>query len=112
MSLYEACTIDGANRLQQIRYVTIPGISSTIVVLLILRLGSILNNGFEQIYLLYGPAVYDVADVLETYTFRIGLQEGRFSFATAVGIFKSVVNLILLFSFNKLAKAYSGNQLW
>lgn len=112
VSLYEAATIDGASRIQQIRYITIPGIASTIVVLLILRLGSILNNGFEQIYLLYGPAVYDVADVLETYTFRIGLQEGRFSFATAVGIFKSVVNLILLFTFNKLAKAYSGNQLW
>src|SRR5690606_5300748 len=72
-SLYEAARIDGAGRFQQIRHITLPGIMSTIIVLLILRMGNIMDNGFEQVYLLYNPMTYSVADVFETYTYRIGL---------------------------------------
>ena len=111
-NLYEAAIIDGATRLQRVLYITIPGIMSTIVVLLILRSGSILRNGFEQIFLMYSPLVYDVADVFETYTYRVGLQEGRFSYATAVGMFQSIVGLILIWTTNALARKYDVGGLW
>ena len=111
-SLYEAAIIDGATRMQRIRYVTIPGIMSTIIVLLILRSGSILRNGFEQIFLMYSPLVYDVADVFETYTYRVGLREGRFSYATAVGMFQSIVGLILIWTTNRLSRKFGEGGLW
>lgn len=110
--IYEAATIDGASRMQRIWNITIPGIMNTVVVLLILRMGSVLRNGFEQIFLLYNPLVYDVADVFETFTYRIGLIDGRFSFATAVGIFQSVVGLILIYATNRIAKKYGEGGLW
>jgi putative aldouronate transport system permease protein len=84
----------------------------TVIVLLILRTGSLLKNGFEQIYMLYSPSVYEVADVFETYTYRVGIMEGRFSFATAVGLFTSVVGFILIMSTNKLSKKIQGGGLW
>ena len=111
-NIYEAAIIDGANRFQRIRHVTLPSISSTIVVLLILRTGRILNNGFEQIFLLYSPLVYEVADVFETFTYRTGLREGRFSFATAVGMFQGVVGLILIFTTNTFARRVGEGGLW
>ena len=107
MEMYGASIIDGASRVQRIVYITIPGIMSTIVVLLILRMGSILKNGFEQIFLLYNPLVYQVADAFEAYTYRVGIIEGRFNFATAVGIFQSVVGIshnFTLTSFEKVLK--------
>lgn len=110
--LYEAAIIDGATRVQRIRFITIPGILSTVVVLLILRTGYIMRNGFEQIFLLYSPLVYDVADVFETYTYRVGLLEGRFSFATAVGLFQSLIGLVMILVTNKLAKTYGEGGLW
>lgn len=110
--MYEAARIDGAGMLQKIIYVTIPNLTPTIVVLFILRLGSILRNGFEQIFMLYSPVVYDVADVFETYTYRMAMVEGRFSFATAIGLFQSVVGLILVFSTNKISQRIGGNGLW
>ncbi|MFK7694444.1 ABC transporter permease [Paenibacillus sp. HJGM_3] len=110
-SLYESAKIDGASRLQQIRYITIPGIASTVVVLLILQLGHILDNGFEQVYLLYNPRTYDVADVFETYTYRIGLIDGRLSFAAAVGLFKAFVGLVLILIANRIARLF-GKQIW
>ena len=111
-SLYEAALIDGASRMQRIRYITIPGIMSTIIVLLILRSGSILRNGFEQVFLLYSPLVYDVADVFETYTYRVGLQEGRFSYATAVGMFQSVIGLLMIWTTNRLSRKFGEGGLW
>ncbi len=111
-SLYEAAIIDGASRIQRIFYVTLPCISATIIVLLILRTGSILNNGFEQIYLLSNALVNDVAEVFETYTYKVGLREGRFSFAAAVGIFQSAVGCIILYVNNYLAKKIGGEGLW
>ena len=110
--LYEAAIIDGASRLQRMFYITLPGIASTVIVLLTLRMGSILKNGFEQIFLLYNPMVFDVADVLETYTYRVGLLEGNFSFSTAVGIFSSVVGFVLIHLANKLAKRMGEGGLW
>lgn len=111
-SLYEAAIVDGANRVQRIRYVTLPSIASTIVVLLIMRTGSILNNGFEQIYMLYSPLVYDVSDVFETYSYRIGLAGGRFSYGTAIGMFQSVVGLILIFTTNTISKRLGQGGMW
>lgn len=101
---YEAAMIDGATRFQRIRYITIPCISSTIIVLLILRVGGILDAGFDQVFMLYNSAVYDVADILDTYVYRIGMSQGNFALATAAGLFKSVVGLILVLITNRAAK--------
>ncbi|WP_256975517.1 sugar ABC transporter permease [Paenibacillus sp. MY03] len=110
-SLYESAKLDGASRLQQIRYITLPGIASTITVLLVLQMGHVLDNGFEQVFLLYNPATYEVADVIETYTYRIGLIDGRMSFAAAVGLFKAAVGLVMVLAANRVARLF-GNQLW
>lgn len=110
-SLYESARMDGASRIQQVRYITLPGIASTIIVLLILQLGNILDNGFEQVFLLYNPRTYDVADVFETYTYRIGLIDGRLSFGAAVGLFKAAVGFVLILMANRIAKLF-GKQIW
>ncbi|NQX60486.1 ABC transporter permease [Paenibacillus qinlingensis] len=110
--LYEAARMDGANRFQLVRHVTLPSIASTIVVLLILRTGQILNVGFDQIYILYNPLVYNVADTLDTYVYRVGLTMGRFSFATAAGLFQSVVGLCLLLFTNWLVRRMGERGLW
>ncbi len=88
------------------------GIVATIVVLLILRLGRVLNNGFEQIFLLYNSLTRGVADVFETYAYRTGLQEGRFAFSTAVNMFKSVVGLTLILTTNSIARCLRETALW
>ena len=110
-TLYESARIDGAGRFQQIRHITLPGIATTIIVLLILQVGHILDNGFEQVFLLSNPMTYDVADVFETYTYRIGLIDGRLSFASAVGLFKALVGLVLIVLANRLARMF-GKQIW
>jgi putative aldouronate transport system permease protein len=94
--LYEAATIDGASRLKRIWHVTLPGIRSTIVILLLLNVGSLMNNGFEQMKILQNGSNLQVSEVFETYTYRIGLVNGRLSFASAVGFFNSFVGFILL----------------
>lgn len=104
--LYEAARIDGAGKMQQIWHITLPGLKSTIIVLLLMKIGNIMNNGFEQIFLLYNPNVYEVADVFETYVYRIGLVDTRYDFATAVGLFKSCVSFVMLVTANKLAKIF------
>lgn len=111
-SLYESSIIDGASRFQQIRYITIPSILSTIIVVLIMHLGYILRNGFEQVLLMYNPLVYNVADVFETFSYRTGLQEGMYGYATAVGLFQSVVGLIMIWLANKFAKKAGESSLW
>lgn len=110
--LYEAAIIDGASRIQRIRYITIPGITTTIVVLLVMRMGSILRNGFEQVFLLQSPLVYSVSDIFETYTYRVGLLEGRFSYSTAVGLFQSVVGFTMISITNNLSKKINESSLW
>jgi putative aldouronate transport system permease protein len=102
--LYEAATIDGASRLKRIRHVTLPGIRPTIVILLLLSVGNIMNNGFEQIYVLQNGSNLHVSQVFETYTYTLGLVNGRFSFATTVGLFSSSVGLLLLLGANSLSR--------
>lgn len=102
--LYEAARMDGAGRLRQIWHITLPAIRSVIVVLLILRLGDIMEVGFEQIFLMYNGAVSEVAEVFDTYVYRTGIEQGDFSYSTAVGLFKSVVGLVLVVIANRLVK--------
>jgi putative aldouronate transport system permease protein len=110
--LYEAAVIDGAGRLRRILHITLPGIMSTVVVMLVLRMGSVLKNGFEQIFLLYNALVYDVADVFETFTYRVGMIDARYGFATAVGLFQSAVGLVFVLVSNKAANALGEGGLW
>lgn len=110
--LYEAAKIDGASRLQNIIYITIPAIIPTITVLLILRIGSVLSVGFEKVFLMYSPATYSTADVISTYVYRKGIQDQNFSFATAVGLFNSVISLILLTTSNYFSKKTMNESLW
>jgi len=109
---YEAAYIDGAGRFKQMLHVTLPGISSTIIVLLVLRLGGVLEAGTEQILLLYSPTVYSVGDVIGTYVYRMGLGEMQYSYATAVGIFNSVVGFILVICGNFASKKITGKSIW
>lgn len=109
---YEAAMIDGASKIQQIRHITLPGISHVIVILLIFRIGDLLDAGFEQILLLYSPAVYQVADIIDTYVYRAGLIDLRYSFAAAVGLFKSILALFLLLGANKLAHRMGHTGIW
>ena len=110
--LYEAAMIDGANKWQQIKSITLPGISHVIVILLIFRIGDLLDAGFEQILLLYSPAVYEVSDIIDTYVYRSGLLNLKYSFATAVGLYKSILALILLLAANKLAHKWGHTGIW
>lgn len=112
VELYDAAEADGCTRLQKIRHITIPGIASTIMILLILRMGRMLSVGFEKVLLMYSEATYEVADVISTYVYRRGIIGGEYSFATAVGLFNSVVNLVFLTVFNWLARKYSETSLW
>ncbi|WP_240763068.1 ABC transporter permease [Paenibacillus thalictri] len=110
--LYEAARMDGANRLQMVKYVTLPAIASTIVILLILRTGHILSAGFDQVFILYNPLVYNVADILDTYVYRVGLTMGRYPLAAAAGLFQSVVGLMMLLFSNWAARRLGGSGLW
>ncbi len=110
--LYEAARIDGANRLQQTWHVTLPGIRPTIVVLLILNIGTFMAVGFEKVLLLYNPLLYPTADVLSTYLYRVGLGSGQFSYATAIGLFEAIIGLILIFSANFVSRRAVGTSLW
>lgn len=111
-NLYEAARIDGANRLKQALHITIPGIMPTISILLIMQIGHMLSNDVEKILLLYNQGIYDTADVLGTYTIRTGIFENNYSFACAVGLFTSVINLIFLTLANKLTYKINENSLW
>jgi len=110
--LYEASKIDGCNRIQQVLYVTIPGILPTIIILLILRCGNLLSVGYEKIILMYNPATYEVADVISTYVYRRGIIGAEYSFSAAVGLFNSVVNFIFLFIVNRISKLIADISLW
>jgi putative aldouronate transport system permease protein len=103
-ALYEAAKIDGASRWKQIWYITIPTILPVVTIMFILSLGGILNAGFDQIFNLYNPAVYDVADVIDTYVYRAGILGAQFGLTTAVGLFKNVIGIILVLSTNYIVK--------
>jgi putative aldouronate transport system permease protein len=105
-NLYEAATIDGANRFQKLLHVSIPGISGTIIILLILRMGRLLDSGFEQLFVMVNAGNRVVGDVFDTYVYRVGIVDGRYSYTTAVGMFKSVIALLLLSGSNLMAKRF------
>ena len=106
-SLYEAASIDGAGRWAKIKHVTLPGIRPTIMILLLMNVGNVLNAGFEQIFNLYNPLVYETADIIDTFVYRISLVEANYSLGTAVGLLKSVVSFILIVTSYKIANKYS-----
>ncbi len=102
--LYEAAIVDGAGRFRRLLSITLPSIMSTIVILLILRMGYVLDNGFEQIFLMTNPLNRSVADVFDTYVYEVGIRQGAFSYSTAIGLFKGVIGLLLVWGTNALAK--------
>lgn len=110
--LYEASRMDGAGRFRQMWHVTLPAIRNVIVILLILRIGHMMDVGFEQVYLMMNGAVSEVADVFDTYVFRSGIGQGQFSYSTAVGLFKSIVGLILVVGSNRLAKKFGDDGVY
>ncbi len=111
-ALYEAARMDGASRWRQFRHITFPGILAAVVILLLLKIGHILDLGFEQIYIFLTPANFRVADVLDTYTYRIGIMNGQYSLTTAIGLFKSIVGFSLLLVANQISKWLTGEALY
>lgn len=110
--LYEAAKIDGAGRFKQLIYITLPGIAPIIILMLILRLGNILEAGTEQVLVMYNPTVYKVSDVIGSYVYRMGLGNQDYSFTTAVGLFESVIGFILIVSGNALCRKYLQRGIW
>ncbi|UVI31995.1 ABC transporter permease [Paenibacillus spongiae] len=109
--LYEAASMDGAGKWRQIWHVTLPGISSTIVVMFILNLGNVMEVGFDQVFMLQNSVVSGVSEVISTYIYRVGLQGAQFSLTTAMGLFESVIGLILVLTANRIARRF-GQSLW
>ncbi|NSW89260.1 MAG: sugar ABC transporter permease [Firmicutes bacterium] len=110
--LYEAIKIDGGGRLRQLWHISLPGIAPTIIILLILKAGQMMNVGFEKVFLLYNPNTYETADVISTFVYRKGLLEMNFSYSAAVGLFNSVINFVLLVLSNKISKVTTETSLW
>ena len=110
--IYESAVIDGAKRFQALIYITIPSLLPTIIVMFILRMGSIMSIGFEKVILMYSPGIYETSDIISTYVYRRGLLGSQFGFGTAVGLFNSLVNTFLLVTFNALSRRVSETSLW
>ncbi|MEK3913370.1 sugar ABC transporter permease [Paenibacillus sp. FSL H7-0331] len=111
-TLYEAAKMDGAGRWKQTLHITLPGIMPTIIILLILNMGSMLSVGSEKVLLMYNPSTYSTADVISTYVYRKGILEASYSYTAAVGLFNSVISFILIVSANSISKRFSENKLW
>ncbi|MDQ8734568.1 ABC transporter permease subunit [Paenibacillus sp. LHD-38] len=111
-ALYESAALDGANRWKQIRSITLPGIFPTIVLLGTLSLGNVLNAGFDQVFNLYNPLVYETGDIIDTFVYRMGLINMQYSFATAIGLMKSVISFVLIILSYKLAAKYAGYKIF
>lgn len=112
-SLYESAAMDGASRFQRMRYISLPLLIPTVLTLFLLNIGSFLELGFEQVYNLLTPMTYSVGDIFDTYVYRVGIQQAQYSFTTAVGLFQSIIGLILVVIFNKLANKFTDDGgLW
>lgn len=111
-TLYEAARVDGATRYHMIRHITLPGLMPTMLIMFILKTGSMIRIGYEKVLLLYNPMTYNVADVFSTYVYRKGLLESNYSYAAAVGMFEALVAMVLLLGANALSKRMGGNGLW
>ncbi|OXM14403.1 ABC transporter permease [Paenibacillus herberti] len=110
--LYEAATVDGANRFKQAVYITLPSLLPIISILLILNFGSMMNGGFDQVFNMYNAMVYESGDVIDTYVYRIGLTQGKYSMATAIGLFLNVINFVLLMIVNYTSKKLGGQGIY
>ena len=112
VELYNASKIDGASKLKQIMYITIPSLLPTIMILLILRIGSLMSVGYEKIMLLYNPSIYETADVISTFVFRKGILDANYSYSAAIGLFNSIINFMLLMLANWFSRKTTDNSLW
>jgi putative aldouronate transport system permease protein len=111
-SLYEAASIDGAGKWKQLTHITLPALAPTIMILFLIKIGNFMELGFEQSYVLLTPMTYSVGDIFDTYVFRAGVMEGNYSLSTAIGLFKSVIGFVLLWSCNLLSRKTTGNSLF
>lgn len=111
-NLYEAAKIDGANRWKQTIHVTLPGIAPTIIIMLLLRIGNLLDVGRDKVMLLYNEGIYETADVINTYVYRAGLEGAQWSYSSAIGLFNNVINFVLVIVFNKISKKVTEVSLW
>lgn len=111
-SLYEAAVVDGAGRWKQLTNITLPGILPTVLILLILNVGTLLNVGWDKIILLYNPGTYVTADVISTFVYRRGVMEANYSFSAAVGLFNSIINFTLLVLANRISRKTTESSLW
>ena len=109
---YEAARVDGANKLQQIVHITLPALSEIIAIMLILQIGKMFDDNFDQIFNLYSPSVYDVSDVFETYVYRTGIQQSKFSYSAAVGLVKSVLALVMILFSNRASRKLGAQGLF
>lgn len=112
VDLYEAATVDGASKLQKMRYVTIPCIMPTVIIMLLLRIGGILNSNFEQVFTMYNSSVYDVADIIDTYVYRMGIIQVEYGFSAAAGLFKSIISFVMVVTCNWLTKKAGQESLF
>ena len=112
ITLYEAARVDGANKLQQIVHITLPALSEIIAIMLILQIGKMFDDNFDQIFNLYSPSVYDVSDVFETYVYRNGIQQSKFSYSAAVGLVKSVLALVMILFSNRASRKLGAQGLF
>jgi len=110
--MYEAATIDGCSRFKQVLYISLPALVPTIMTLLVMRLGSIMNVGFEKVLLMQNPVNMSKSNIIATFVYTNGIQKGEFSYSTAIGLFNSLINFILLFTTNRLSKKLTGSGLW
>ena len=110
--LYEAAQIDGAGKWKQLIHVTLPAIMPTIIIMFILKMGTLMNMGYEKTILLYNPSTYETADIISSYIYRVGLLEQDWSYSTAIGLFNSAINFGLLLITNKISKRFSETSLW
>jgi len=110
--LYEAAGIDGANRWRKLWHVTLPGITPAIVIVFILNVGKVLEIGFEKVFLMYNPATYETADIISTYVYRIGLEQGNFSYAAAIDLFMGIISLIFIWTANTISRKVGETSLW
>lgn len=111
-SLFEAAQIDGANRFQRVWHISVPSLIPTMVTLLLMQLGNVMNVGFEKVLLLYNSSTYSTSDILSTYVYRVGITQMKYSFASAVGLFNNVVGLIIVMFFNALSHKIADTSLW
>ena len=111
-SYYEAAEIDGASRFQKMLYITVPGIMVAVTINLILQLSNVLSAGFDQVFNLYSPPVYDTADIIDTYVYRNGIIEGKYEMSTALGVFKSITAFVLIMLSNYASKKLGGDGIW